>query len=70
MTEIVRAADALPLEEQESLFQWLADRMRARRLNRATPHSVLEIAPVSLGRVIRPLDSDDDLMEEMLKGRP
>jgi hypothetical protein len=32
-------------------------------------HSVLDIPPVSLGTMVRPLTSDDDLLEEMLEGR-
>jgi hypothetical protein len=43
--------------------------MRRRRLKSALPHSVLDIAPVSLGRVIRPFSPDDDLLGEMLEGR-
>jgi len=70
LTEIERAADALPLEQQESLIKWLSERMRTRRLNGTSPHSVLDIAPVSLGRVIRPLSAEDDLLGEMLEERP
>jgi hypothetical protein len=33
------------------------------------PHSILEIAPVSLGPVRHPLTADDDLLGEMLEGR-
>ena len=33
-------------------------------------HSVLDIATVSLGSVLDPLASDDDLLGEMLEGRP
>jgi hypothetical protein len=33
-------------------------------------HSVLDIATVSLGSILRPLTSDDDLLGEMLEGRP
>ena len=33
-------------------------------------HSVLDIATVSFGSVISPLTSDDDLLGEMLEGRP
>ena len=33
-------------------------------------HSVLDIATVSLGSVLRPLTSDDDLLGEMLEDRP
>ena len=32
-------------------------------------HSVLDIPPVSMGKMIRPLGPDDDLLEEMLQGR-
>jgi hypothetical protein len=69
LTEIERAADALPDEQQESLLEWLSERMRRRQLKSAFPHSVLEIAPVSLGRAIHPLSSDDDLLNEMLEHR-
>ncbi len=33
-------------------------------------HSILDIRPVSLGRVLRPLVPEDDLLGEMLEGRP
>jgi len=33
-------------------------------------HSVLDIAPVSLGPLLRPFADDDDLLGEMLEGRP
>jgi hypothetical protein len=33
------------------------------------PHSVLDIPTVSLGTILRPFTSDDDLLEEMLEGR-
>jgi len=32
-------------------------------------HSVLDIPTVSVGAVLRPLTSDDDLLGEMLEGR-
>jgi hypothetical protein len=32
-------------------------------------HSVLDIPPVSVGAILRPLTSEDDLLEEMLEGR-
>ena len=35
----------------------------------ARPHSILDIAPVSVGAVLRPLTADDDLLGEMLEGR-
>lgn len=33
------------------------------------PHSILDIPTVSLGSVLRPLTSEDDLLGEMLEGR-
>ncbi len=37
---------------------------------RSQSRSVLDIATVSVGSVLRPLTSDDDLLGEMLEGRP
>jgi len=37
--------------------------------NSAPPHSVLDIPPASVGAVLHPLSSDDDLLGEMLEGR-
>jgi hypothetical protein len=42
----------------------------APRTEGSRPYSVLDIATVSLGSVLRPLTSDDDLLGEMLEGRP
>ena len=33
------------------------------------PHSVLDIPTVNLGKMLRPLTSDDDLLGEMLEDR-
>ncbi len=66
LTEIEQAADDLPLEQKESLFLWLAGRLRNQRQPNVLPHSVLDIAPVSLGRMTLPLGADDDLLGEML----
>ena len=43
---------------------------RAPQMEHLKPHSVLDIATVSLGSVLRPLTSDDDLLGEMLERRP
>jgi hypothetical protein len=32
-------------------------------------HSILDIPPVNVGAVLRPLTSDDDILGEMLDGR-
>ncbi len=42
----------------------------AARMEGLQSHSVLDIATVSLGSILRPLTSDDDLLGEMLEGRP
>ena len=42
----------------------------APRIEGSQSCSVLDIATVSLGSVLRPLTSDDDLLGEMLEGRP
>lgn len=69
LAEIEAAAAELPLEDKESLLVWLSQ-----QLDRPAPiggkaHSVLDIKPVSVGRVLRPLNGDDDLLGEMLEGR-
>ncbi len=35
----------------------------------ARGHGILDIPPVSLGAVVRPVTSEDDLLAEMLEGR-
>ena len=40
------------------------------RVDGSRSHSVLDITTVALGPVLRPLTSDDDLLGEMLEGRP
>ena len=42
----------------------------APRIEGSPSRSVLDIATVSVGSVLRPLTSDDDLLGEMLEGRP
>jgi hypothetical protein len=42
----------------------------APRIEGSQSHSVLDIATVSLGSVLRPLTSEDDLLDEMLESRP
>ena len=32
-------------------------------------HGILDIPPISLGAVVRPITADDDLLGEMLEGR-
>ncbi len=35
----------------------------------AKSHSVLDIPPVHVGRILRPLSPDDDLLDEMIEAR-
>ena len=78
LAEIEAAVETLPSPAQEELFAFLAARLG--RAGRTPPlseshkpavsgHSVLDIAPVHVGRVLRPLSPDDDLLGEMLEGR-
>jgi len=69
LMEIERAIEALPPNQQKSLFEWLSEKMRQQHLKSASRHSVLDIAPVSVGAIIRPLVWDDDLLGEMLVSR-
>ena len=78
LTEIEAAVSILPPPAQEELFAFLAARLgRAGRTPplpeshqpAVTGHSVLDIAPAHVGRVLRPLSADDDLLGEMLEGR-
>ena len=49
-----------------------SSRVRSTDVARAAapkPHSIIDIPPVLLGAVLRPLTSDDDLLGEMLEGR-
>ena len=73
LTEIEAAVETLPSPAQEELFAFLAARLgRGRTPQLSEPrepaigrHSVLDIAPVHVGRVLRPLSPDDDLLGEI-----
>lgn len=71
LTEIESAVDALPTSEKLELYRYFARQLDAASSSTPMPqHSVLDIAPVRLGSILRPLTSDDDLLGEMLEGRP
>jgi len=59
---ILRPEQPLPLTNRERV------RLIVESLERGS-HSVLDIAPVSLGEVLNPLKADQDLLAEMLEGR-
>jgi hypothetical protein len=77
LAEIKAAASALPPEQKKSLAQYLLTPPPKQGSGgepsgglRSRGHSILDIQPVSLGSVLSPLSSDDDLLGEMLEGRP
>jgi hypothetical protein len=68
---VVVLDDGVHLPEGQEVTVLAPDAVPARtRMERAPSHSVLDIATVALGPVLRPLTSDDDLLGEMLEGRP
>jgi hypothetical protein len=69
LDEIEAAAAALPVDEQQKLFAWLAVRLAEAPLAPSKRHSVLDIEAVSVGGILKPLSDDDDLLGEMLESR-
>jgi len=69
LAEIAAAAAALPQDQQKSLLDWLSERMRSDRVDARPPHGVLDIPPVSLGKLLWGLQPDDDVLGEMLENR-
>ena len=68
---VVVLADGVRLPEgQEVTVLAHATVPPAPRIEGSQSRSVLDIATVSVGSVLRPLTSDDDLLGEMLEGRP
>ena len=59
---VLRLERPLPLKDLEKV------RITVESLT-AGCHSIMDIGPVSLGKVLRPLSADDDLLGEMLEGR-
>jgi hypothetical protein len=72
LTQLEAVVAALPAADKRELVRFLVARLRSEGVDTddlwAANHSALEIKPVSLGRVIRPLNSDDDRLGEMLEG--
>lgn len=63
LVEIERAVDALPVEEKQMLLKYLEQKLRPRQ---SRGHSVLDVPTGSVGQILRPLEADDDLLDEML----
>ena len=59
---VLRLDQPLPLKDREKV------RVTVESLP-AGRHSILDIRPVSLGRMLRSLAAEDDLLREMLEGR-
>lgn len=68
LLEIEEAAARLPVEEQRLLATHLAARLSQAAEPPSGGHSVLDIPTVSVGRILKPLSPDDDLLDEMLHG--
>jgi len=60
---VLKLVQPLPLKDQERV------RVTVESLS-AGDHSILDIRPVSLGQVLCPAAQDQDLLGEMLEGRP
>jgi predicted DNA-binding antitoxin AbrB/MazE fold protein len=56
---VLKLEQSLPLNDREKV------RVTSERLG-CGGHSVLDIRPISLGQVLRPLSEDDDVLGEML----
>jgi hypothetical protein len=69
LTEIESAAAKLPPDEQRDLLRWLAARVGELAAMPSSRHSILDIAPVSLGGIIDSAGADDDILGEMLENR-
>jgi hypothetical protein len=67
LAEIEAAVPKLNARELAELERFV----QAERKKAALPagHSVLDIPSVSVGHILRPLSSGDDLLGEMLEGR-
>ena len=59
---VLKLEHSLPLNDREKV------RVTIERLGGGV-HSVLDIRPISLGQVLRPLTSNDYVLGEMLEGR-
>ena len=71
LTEIESAVTTLPVDQKYELYRYLEVQLQnSPYLQRSeASHRALDIPPVKLGSILRPLTRDDDLLEEMLEGR-
>jgi hypothetical protein len=72
LQELETAVAALPVEDKRQLSQFLLAQLgedSSAQNNSPRGHSVLDIPAFSVGKILIPLSSEDDLLGEMLEGR-
>lgn len=72
LLELENAADALPIDQKRQLVEFLLARIGENKMGDKPAkgrHSVLDIPTFSVGAVLKPLTSDDDILGEMLEDR-
>lgn len=69
--EIETAVASLSADEKRELYRYLEGQVRSSAVptKKQRGHRFLDIPPIHLGGILRPLTRDDDLLEEMLEGR-
>jgi hypothetical protein len=67
---VVVLEEGVRLPEGQEVTVVVRGAAHAAPLTQGSPHGLLDIPPVRLGPVLRPLSADEDLLEEMLDGRP
>jgi hypothetical protein len=67
LAEIEAAVPRLNADELAELEKFVQAQLRKASIPKA--HSVMDIPTVNVGRILRPISSDDDLLGEMLEGR-
>ena len=71
LTEIESEVETLSTEQKYTLYRYLEGQLQA--VTGMSPvlrkQCVLDISPVNLGQVFKPLSVDDDLLDEMLKSQ-
>lgn len=67
LAEIEAAVPKLNAMELAELERFVQEERRKAATVRA--HSVLDIPTVTVGRILRPFPTDEDLLDEMLEGR-
>ena len=69
LTEIESAVEKLSSEQKRRLYRFLEGQLENEAEAGPLRRSVLDIAPVQLGSILRPFASEDDLLGEMLEGQ-